>query len=61
MTYTFEPHKWGNRKAISWAVCEHCGLLLLNNKFTQWAVKNGCNSNDHPEYNKARDKYTKRI
>ncbi len=58
MTYTFESHKWGERKFMSWAICERCGLVLLNNRFTRWHVEKGCNARDHSGYARARIRYT---
>jgi hypothetical protein len=54
--YKFESHSKKHRKNLSWPVCEKCGLIYLKNNFTAWAIKNGCNSNDHPDYEKQRAK-----
>lgn len=50
MSYVYEPHKPGKRKGIPWPVCCYCGLVYLNNEFTRWSVKKGCNSREHPGY-----------
>ena len=36
--------------------CQKCGLVALNNDFTSWAIKNGCNNSDHPQYEVQRAK-----
>jgi hypothetical protein len=59
MTYTYEAHSPQKRKNIPWPICKYCGLVYLNNDFTRWAVKMGCNNNDHPGYAAARLKFTR--
>ena len=54
--YKYEAHSPKRRKGISWAVCEKCGLIYLKNPFTSWCIRMGCNSNDHPDYEKQRQK-----
>lgn len=54
--YKFEAHVPKKRKNVSWPVCAHCGLIYLRNPFTDWAVRMGCNNNDHPNYQKHRMK-----
>ena len=34
--------------------CQNCGLVRLNNTFTAWAVKMGCDNRAHPNYQQAR-------
>jgi hypothetical protein len=50
MAYLFEHHHPGKLKSIPWPVCEKCGLVYLRNPFTEWSIKNGCNSKEHPQY-----------
>ena len=53
--YEFEPHgPWipGAYKTR----CQKCGLVRLNNAFTEWAVRMGCNNRDHPNYDAQRNK-----
>jgi hypothetical protein len=45
-----EGHKPEARKGFSWPVCRKCGLIYLNNPFSQWAVRMGCNNDQHPQY-----------
>jgi hypothetical protein len=54
--FTYEAHSPKKRKNNSWFVCDHCGLVYLNNNFTRWAIKNGCNNRDHPNYEVERKK-----
>ena len=54
--YKFDPHSPKKRKNISWPVCSKCGLIYLRNDFTDWAIKMGCNNNDHPNYERERIK-----
>ena len=56
--YVMEHHAFDKRKYMPWQVCRHCGLVLLNNDFTCWMVKRGCNAVDHPEFAAARIRYT---
>ena len=56
--YEYEPHIAVKVKGISWAVCKRCGLIYLKNDFTNWALKKGCNADDHPEYENARMRFT---
>lgn len=51
--YTYEPHEF-TKKVLHWYYCRKCGLVYLNNEFTAWAVKKGCNDKDHPDYEKMR-------
>jgi hypothetical protein len=55
MKYVFEAHDPVKRfKRLSWLVCKYCGLVYLNNRFTKWSIKKGCNSSDHPDYERMR-------
>lgn len=38
--------------------CTTCGLIGLNNDFTAWAIRMGCNHKDHPSYGNKRYDYT---
>lgn len=60
MSYTYEPHSFKKRKGIPWLVCQHCGLVCVRNSFTAWAVKVGCNNNEHPDLAAMRHKFTGR-
>jgi hypothetical protein len=52
--YKFESHSPKKIKGIPWLVCNTCGLLYLRNPFTNWAIRVGCYSDYHSEYNKMR-------
>lgn len=55
MNWQVEPHKWVPFKGIGRKRCAKCGLLALNNKFSQWCVKMGCDHDLHPNYKHQRD------
>lgn len=40
--------------------CLNCGLVKLNNEFTAWAIRMGCNNQDHPQYEQQRQQAGKR-
>ncbi len=48
--YRFEAHSFKPMKRLPWQRCVHCGLLTLKNEFTQWAIRMGCNNEDHPQH-----------
>jgi hypothetical protein len=48
-----ENHRFDGKIAGK-TYCTKCGLIFLNNKFTEWAVAKGCNNEDSPEYERAR-------
>jgi hypothetical protein len=48
--YKYEPHVMKYVKCLRREVCVKCGLLNLNNSFTQWSIKMGCESKEHPDY-----------
>jgi hypothetical protein len=51
--YKFEAH--GPWVAGSYKThCQGCGLVRLNNSFTEWAIRMGCNNRDHPNYETVR-------
>lgn len=51
--YKFVPHSF-TRKAAGKQYCVKCGLVALNNEFTAWSIKMGCNSELHPQYKQKR-------
>lgn len=56
--YSMQPHgPWiaGSYKTY----CQGCGLVRLNNDFTAWAIRYGCNNRDHPNYEQARTTLSK--
>jgi hypothetical protein len=59
MTFKHEPHSFTG-KAGRMPVCVHCGLIPLNNLLTDWAMRNGCNHQDHPEWTRVRVELVRR-
>ncbi len=56
--FKLEPHgPWV--AGIYKTYCQGCGLVRLNNAFTEWAIKYGCNNTDHPNYENARTTLSK--
>lgn len=49
-----------NKKIKGIVYCGNCGLVYLNNDFTRWCVKRGCDYDEHPEYHKVRIRFTGR-
>lgn len=56
--YKMVGHSWTQKKNMSKQICKNCGLVRLNNKFTQWAVDKGCMNELHSGYKAARARYT---
>jgi hypothetical protein len=52
--FKIEPHNMELNKRIGRSVCKHCGLVALHNPFSQWSVRMGCNSREHPDYERQR-------
>lgn len=53
MTYKYHAHKFSKWfKFFPYFICDHCGLILLNNPTTAWAVRMGCYHEDHIEFRK---------
>lgn len=53
--YKFVPHgPW--EKGSYKTYCINCGLVRLNNAFTDWALRMGCNNRDHTNYENERKK-----
>lgn len=59
MSNTKEGHTF-DRTIANIAYCSKCGLVYLNNDFTRWCIKRGCNYSDDPIYAQARIRYTRR-
>ena len=53
--YTMVPHTFKS-KISGKDVCSNCGLMRLNNPFTKWAVRMGCENDLHPAYKSERRK-----
>lgn len=52
--YKMEEHAFITNSRIGKGVCRKCGLVALNNEFTQWSIRMGCNSEEHPSYQSKR-------
>ncbi|MCI0558693.1 MAG: hypothetical protein MN733_09370 [Nitrososphaera sp.] len=55
--YKFEPHNMKG-KISSWTYCNRCGLIALRNFFSDWAIRMGCNNEDHPLFAIKRKQFT---
>lgn len=53
--YKMEPHS-PKGLIVGKAYCVKCGLVYLNNDFTRWAIRVGCNNEEHPDYKRMRAK-----
>jgi hypothetical protein len=51
--YKFVPHHFKGR-VCGKQYCTKCGLVALNNPFSQWSIKMGCNSEYHSQYKQMR-------
>lgn len=58
--YKLQPHQFAPCKRLAWLRCKICGLLTLRNALTEWCIRMGCNSKDHPDYT-ARVRNTGRV
>lgn len=52
--YKLQAHNFQSLKKLPWPKCQHCGLLKLRNRFTDWCVRMGCNASDHSGYQQQR-------
>ena len=57
--YKMEGHSFVPLKHVGKQYCRKCGLIALNNDFSQWCVRMGCNAEDHPQYASTRHRFTK--
>jgi hypothetical protein len=56
--YAYQSHDAISVKFMPWLMCRKCGLVYLNNRFTQWAIQTGCDNEYHPQYEKMRKRFT---
>ena len=56
--YKFMPHNFKG-KVVGKHYCLKCGLVALNNDFSQWSVKMGCLSDTHPQYQSKKRQFTR--
>lgn len=56
--YKMIGHSFKFNSRIGKQVCSSCGLLNLKNRFTEWSIRMGCLSSDHPGYENARKSLT---
>ena len=58
--YKLEPHgPW--IAGVYKTYCQSCGLVRLNNEFTNWCIRMGCNNREHPQYEFNRNKAGKQV
>jgi hypothetical protein len=57
--YKYEPHQFVFWKAAGKHYCVWCGLVALNNPYSEWAVEKGCLNKLHTSHNNTRRKFTK--
>lgn len=57
--YKYEPHQFVFCKPAGKHYCVWCGLVALNNGFSDWATEKGCLNTLHPAYNSTRKRFTK--
>lgn len=57
-SYKMQGHSF-SRTASGKPYCTNCGLMALNNDFSRWSVKHGCNSDLHPSFKAQRRKAIK--
>lgn len=58
--YQMKPHSF-NKVVGGKHTCSSCGLVALNNPFSQWSVEKGCFSDLHPEFKSVRKRYTRML
>lgn len=52
-----EFHVFNKRlKGMPYLICSKCGMVKLNNPFSVWCAKMGCDHEEHPDYNNQRNK-----
>jgi hypothetical protein len=59
-SYEYIRHETINVKFMPWLMCRKCGLVYLNNRFTNWCITVGCDNIYHPHYKKMLKRLTKR-
>lgn len=47
--YKFEAHNFC-LNVRHWPYCVNCGLVMMKNSFSDWAVRVGCRNKEHPSY-----------
>ena len=52
--YKLVPHSFQQNTRIGKSMCKSCGLVQLRNPFTDWSIRMGCMSSDHPNYQQMR-------
>ncbi|EBS4516411.1 hypothetical protein DQT32_03140 [Salmonella enterica subsp. enterica serovar Braenderup] len=59
--YTLEHHQFAFSKSLGKQYCVKCGLIVLNNGFSQWANEKGCMNELHPSYKSIKSKFTNKF
>lgn len=50
-----EQHAFNKKlPGLANVVCSKCGLISLNNTFSQFCIQAGCDYEEHPKYNDQR-------
>lgn len=58
-SYKMKGHQWAVLKGGGKQYCKSCGLVALNNKFTDWCIDKGCNHTDHPQFQSTMKRLTR--
>ena len=53
-SYKLIPHSMKFNSKVGKSVCSNCGLVGLRNALTDWSVRMGCLSSEHPQFEKMR-------
>ncbi len=59
--YKHEPHQFVFSRALGKQYCVKCGLVALNNGFSQWATQKGCMNELHSSYKSTKTKFTNKF
>jgi hypothetical protein len=57
-SYKMIGHSFVLSSRIGKSVCSNCGLVALRNEFTDWSIRMGCLSADHPQYESTRKRFS---
>jgi len=57
--YEHQAHRFVFSKPAGKHYCVQCGLIALNNGFSDWATEKGCLNEIHPSYKSTKRRFTK--
>lgn len=57
--YKMVAHSFVFSSRMGKSLCSRCGLVLLRNEFTEWSIKMGCLSSEHPQYEQVRKRFSR--